>query len=165
MSSSINVSAQAVTQLITRDISTAKALMLLLTQEHLALQQRDSGKLHAIIAEKQIHMNKLEQSAKQRSVWVKFLVERTHKTTEQCWDRLLSELDEQKLPQLWKQFEAAVNDCQQHNEINGKMIARGQRTLKKLLNLLRGQTIETPKLYNAYGDTQSPNNSHTVIKA
>ena len=159
------VSAQAVEQLLNRDIGFAKKLLELLEQEHKALNSRSSEQLHQLLTEKQGLMAQFEQSATQRSRWVGFLMERTGLSTEECWEKLLTELDSSSLPQLWQEFQKLINECKQHNEINGKMIARGQKTLKQLLTIMRGQSVEAPELYNASGSTQSQNLSHTVVKA
>lgn len=162
---STNVSAPAVQQLISQDIQTSGALLKLLKEEHQVLQQRDHTRLGSLIGEKQVLMAQLEQSAKQRSGWVNFLVQRTRLSNEVCWDRLLQELDAVTLPPLWKEFQDLVEDCKKHNDLNGKMIARGQKTLQKLMGLMRGQTVEPSNLYTAKGSTQSQNSSHTVVKA
>ena len=163
--SSVNVSAQAVRQLIEQDIQTAKLLSDLLQQEHQILQQRDANQLNRIVAEKQHCMAKLEQSAKQRGGWINFLVERTGLTPSECWNRLLEELKDPELKTLWSELQELLNDCKQHNDVNGKIITRGQKTLKQLLGILRGQSMETPKLYTASGDAHSHKASHTVVKA
>lgn len=163
--SSVNVSAQAVRQLIEQDILVAQQLAKLLEQEHQTLQTRDSEQLNHVVVEKQHCMAKLETSAKQRGGWISFLAERTGMAPKDCWLRLLEELKDPALLPLWQDFQLKLNECKAHNEINGKIISRGQKTLKQLLGLLRGQNIETPRLYNASGGAHQQNASHTVIKA
>ncbi len=163
--SSINVSAQAVRQLIEQDILVAQQLSKLLEQEHQVLQSRDSEQLNRVVAEKQHCMARLEGSAKQRGGWISFLAERTGMAPKDCWLRLLEELKDPALLPLWEEFQLKLNDCKAHNDVNGKIISRGQKTLKQLLGLLRGQSIDTPRLYNASGDAHQHNASHTVIKA
>ncbi|WP_439134125.1 flagella synthesis protein FlgN [Pseudomaricurvus sp.] len=160
-----NVSAPAVHQQISQDIQTASTLLELLKEEHQILQQRDHTRLGTLVGEKQVLMAKLEHGAKQRSGWVNFLTQRTGQPNEVCWNRLLQELDGVVLPPLWKELQALVDDCKKHNELNGKMIARGQRTLQKLMGLMRGQSADTANLYNATGNTQAQRTSHTVVKA
>lgn len=162
---SLQVSANAVQQLLEQDITTATALLSLLQEEHEVLQQRDHVRLGSLINDKQALMAVLEQNAKQRSVWVRFLVERTQLSNEACWERLLNELDSAQLPPLWHQVQTVIAECKTHNELNGKMIARGQKTLKQLTGLMRGQSVEAPSLYTASGSTQTAAHSHTVVKA
>ncbi|MBU3071143.1 flagellar protein FlgN [Aestuariicella sp. G3-2] len=162
---SANVSAPAVQQLLSQDIQTAGSLLVLLKEEHQILQQRDHTRLGTLVGEKQVLMAKLEQSTRQRSAWVNFLVQRTGMSNEVCWNRLLNELDPVQLPPLWNELQALINECKQHNDLNGKMIARGQKTLQKLMGLMRGQMIEPANLYTAKGSTQTHSNSHTVVKA
>ncbi len=163
--STVNVSAQAVRQLIEQDIQTAKQLSSLLQKEHDCLQQRDSRELNLIVVDKQHCMSKLERSAQQRGGWINFLSERTGMPPSDCWQRLLQELKDPELVTLWSSFQEALEDCKQHNNVNGKIIARGQKTLKQLLGILRGQSVEPAKLYNASGSAHSHGASHTIIKA
>lgn len=162
--SPVQVSAQAVEQMIRKDITSADALAKLLTHEHEVLQSRDHQGLSALLERKQALMAQLEQNARQRSGWIKFLAERTRLPAEQCWERLLQELANPEVSELWQQFQGKIKDCKNANEINGKMISRGQRTLKQLLGIIRGQQVQNPKLYTAAGDTRTQNQSHTVIK-
>lgn len=159
------VSASAVQQLLDQDIATATSLLTLLQEEHEVLQQRDHARLGTLINDKQALMALLEQNATQRSAWVRFLVERTQLSNEACWERLLNELDGVQLPPLWNQLQAIIADCKTHNDLNGKMIARGQKTLQQLTGLMRGQSTEAPSLYTASGSTQARTHSHTVVKA
>lgn len=159
------VSAPAVQQLLEQDINTATALLALLQEEHEVLEQRDHLRLGKLINDKQTLMAALEHNAKQRSVWVRFLVERTQLSNEACWERLLNELDGVQLPPLWQQLQTVIAECKTHNELNGKMIALGQRTLKQLTGLMRGQSVETADLYTASGGTESRKHNHTVVKA
>lgn len=163
--SPLQVSAQAVEQLIRQDIRSAESLSELLYQEQQALKSRSHNQLTAILSEKQALLARLESSAGQRSNWINFLVKHSQLTAEQCWQRLLNELNSELLPQLWQEFEEKISTCKQSNEINGKAISRGQRTLKQLLGILRGQHMETAKLYNATGETHSGRISRTVVKA
>jgi len=110
-------------------------------------------------------MAKLEASAKQRGGWISFLAERTGMAPKDCWLRLLEELKDPALIPLWEEFQLKLNECKEHNDINGKIISRGQKTLKQLLGLLRGQSMEAPRLYNSSGDAHQHNTTHTVIKA
>lgn len=163
--STVNVSAQAVRQLIEQDIQTAKQLSSLLQKEHECLQQRDSRELNLIIVDKQHCMTKLERSAQQRGGWITFLAERTGMPPSDCWKRLLKELKDPELLTLWDSLQLALEECKQNNDVNGKIISRGQKTLKQLLGILRGQSIEPAKLYNASGNAHSHGPSHTIIKA
>ncbi len=165
MSPNVQVSAQSVRQLIEDDTRTAEALATLLQEEHQLLQQREHTRLTEILGNKQAHMAKLEHNAQQRGKWVKFLMERTQLSREACWERLLNELQDPELPALWQTFQDKVDACKALNDTNGKLIARGQRTLKQLLGIMRGQTVAPAKLYTASGDTHTANASHTVVKA
>lgn len=161
----LQVSAQAVEQLIRKDIDTSEQLTALLTREQTALKERAHNTLRELLSEKQTLMAKLESNANQRSRWASFLAERSQLTQEQCWERLLKELNSELLPNLWCEFEEKIKECRRQNDVNGKVISRSQSTLKQLLGVLRGQYIESPKLYNATGTAHSQNLSHTVVKA
>ena len=162
--STIQVSARTVEQALRQDILDCGTLKALLEQELQLLNDRNSRELQPLINQKQDLMTRLEQSAGQRSQWTRFLVERTGQSTEECWQALLDQLDNPDLHQLWQELNTALRDCQTANEVNGKIIKRGQSTLRQLLSILRGQCVDTPHLYTSSGDTRGQNPSHTVIK-
>lgn len=165
MSTSPSLTPQAIERLLSTDISVARRLIELLQEENDALISRDRANLDTLITEKQQLMEKLDFNSNQRSRWIKPMVDSSGKPQEECWQQLVESLDDGSLTPLWQEFQDLINDCKQHNERNGKLISRGQNTLRQLLAIFRGQYVDAPKLYTASGATQSNSQSHTVTKA
>lgn len=162
--SNTQVSATTVEQLLQQDLAACRQLAELLDEELEALNGREQRQLQSLIAQKQDLLNNLEHSANLRQQWTRFLSERLNRPTEECWELLLEQLEAPQLLTQWQELKGLLAQCKQKNETNGKIIHRGQQTLRKLLGILRGQSIETPNLYNARGATSGSGGSHTVVK-
>lgn len=135
-------------QHIRQDIDACRALLQLLEQEREALQARDADALEGIIQNKSANLLHLEQSARQRSAWVAEQ-HKPNETTEDIWGELIRTT----LPQAqgeWDEFRSLLRQCQEENEINGKLLARNQQVFSRLLALVRGKDDSDP-LYNAKG--------------
>jgi flagella synthesis protein FlgN len=155
---------QTVHQLLENSIRITDELLSLLEQERSHLQQRNHNAIPPLLEQKQQLMSQLEQGAELRQQWLADTPQQTDQTQEELWCTLLTELGGPTLSTLWDAFKDKLVACQQGNEVNGKMIGRGQQSIRQLLTLLKGQ-VETPKLYNQAGNTQSHSLSQTVVKA
>jgi flagella synthesis protein FlgN len=121
-------------QHIGQDISACRNLLQLLEQERDALKARDLTALEDVIQNKSANLQHLEQSAKQRSIWLALL--RTCKP---------------QVEQTWGELKDLLRECQEQNEINGKLLARNQQVFSRLLSIVRGQDDDSGPLYTAKG--------------
>ncbi|TQV84125.1 flagellar protein FlgN [Exilibacterium tricleocarpae] len=161
-----SINPRRIQQLMSADSRACTALLALLKQEQAALKGRDQSRLETLLADKQTYTTALEEGARQRQL---LLQEAGLDTTAAAWRTLLESLDRRYpgigLSSAWSALAALFEDCQKHNNINGKMIARGQQTMSRLLNLLRGQTA-APGLYDRAGSTSGKGpGTHNVVKA
>jgi len=155
----------AVHQLLEDSVRSTSELLSLLEHERAHLQQRNHKALPDLLEQKQQLMSRLEQSALQRQQWLAIAPQdKSQQSTEERWNTLLTDLGGPTLTKLWDTFKDNLIACQQNNEVNGKMIGRGQQSIRQLLTLLKGQ-VETPQLYNQTGNTQNQSLSQTVVKA
>jgi flagellar biosynthesis protein FlgN len=157
-------------QLIQQDNSASIALLTALRCEQEALKSRKHQDLQRLLEEKNHYLLILESNASKRQ---QILQHNGRETDNNAWEILLAELDARTpgtaLLDAWNTLKNHFSECRTLNEINGKMIARGQQTISRLLNILRGQTA-APGLYSASGNTTQSNRSGassytTVIKA
>jgi len=155
---------QTVHQLLENSIRATSELLTLLEQERTHLQQRNHTELPALLEQKQQIMSLLEKGALQRQQWLAHAPQHEVQSQEEHWSALLTGLGGPTLTKLWDTFKDNLITCQQNNEVNGRMIGRGQQSIRQLLTLLKGQ-VESPTLYNQAGNTQSQSLSHTVVKA
>ena len=156
-----------VRQLIAADTRACETLLSLLEREQAALKSHDRSDLSALLADKQQCTAALEQGAQLRR---QLLQAAGLAGGEGAWQRALQALEQRHgcsgLCDSWSALTDLLRQCRERNEINGKMITRGQQTMNRLLNLLRGQTA-APGLYDrAGGNTGGKGvNAHTVVKA
>jgi len=156
---------QTVHQLLEDSIQSTNELLSLLEQERTHLTQRNHSVIPALLEQKQQLMSQLEQGALQRQQWLAQAPQQhDQQSPDERWNTVLTDLGGPTLTKLWETFKDNLTSCQQNNEINGRMIGRGQQSIRQLLTLLKGQ-IETPTLYNQAGCTQNQSLSQTVVKA
>lgn len=135
-------------QHIRQDISACRLLLQFLEQEREALKARDVDKLEEIIQNKSANLLHLEQSAKQRSAWVAKQLKPNEKA-EAAWKTLIQST-KPEAQREWDEFRGLLRQCQEQNEVNGKLLARNQQVFSRLLAIVRGKDEGDP-LYNAKG--------------
>lgn len=152
----------ALRQMIAQDFAALTQLKQLLTYEREQLEQRKQEELSKIIEKKSALVDQLNNNATQRQ---HILITLGLPANAAGWDIFLQR-NTATLPlrDEWKQVVGEFEECQQMNDINGKMIARSQQTLNHLLGLLRGK-VPAPSLYTASGATTQQTSSFTVAKA
>ncbi len=153
--------AAAIAQQITTDINACQALLQLMEAERAALQERDAERLGAVIEEKTQYLSHLEQSAIKRSQWAS---RAQAADADSGWHQLLHDLREPELNQQWEELKELMIACRSENETNGKILARSQNTVSRLLNIMRGQT-DAPALYSAKGSKTGGSSSHIFGEA
>lgn len=135
-------------QHIRQDVSACRNLLQLLEQEREALQTRDVEKLEDVIQNKSANLLHLEQSARQRSVWVAEQ-RKPNEKAETVWQTLIA-ITKPEAQREWAEFRTLLRECQEQNEINGKLLARNQQVFSRLLAIVRGRDENDP-LYNEKG--------------
>lgn len=148
-------------QIIHAELNAAKQLLNLLKQESSTLEKRDLAGLATLVEQKSQLLVELEQGGLKRK---KLLQSRQLSSTDLNWQQLLSSTGNAELGQLWQSLEALVAECRKENEINGKLLARSQRTLSNLASLMRGQT-PSQNLYNRQGNQNNNRVQHTYAQA
>lgn len=157
----VTVSAQEIEAQIASDIQACQTLLTLLDKEQSALSSKDTDALAEIVEAKTHPLSHLEQSAKQRAIWAN--ISAADQASEK-WNQVLTELNRDKLKQDWATLKSLSLQCQQKNEVNGKILIRNQQVFGRLLDLLRGQT-SAPGLYTAKGAATSNQRSVRVDEA
>ncbi|MFC3115481.1 flagella synthesis protein FlgN [Cellvibrio fontiphilus] len=149
-------------QMHAQDSSAIQQLKQLLIDEREQLAQRKQDQLSTIAEQKTILVDQLNHNSKQRTAVLNAL---NLPTNAQGWDLFLQR-NTATLPlrEDWQRLVVEFEECQQLNDINGKLIARSQQTLNHLLNLLRGK-VATASLYTAQGLKSEQTSSFTVAKA
>lgn len=146
---------------IDQGMQACQQLLVLLEDERRALKERDTAALERIIKGKSASLLGLEQAARQRSAWLD--KPQTDAGLEHIWLQHLAAFDPE-LTQQWSQFKVLLEDCRTHNEINGKMLARNQQVVKRLVAIVRGQTDHQP-LYSPKGGRGMHKGYHNLGEA
>lgn len=153
---------QLVREMLNRDLHAAQRLQALLTQERELLQQRDHEALTALINEKNDHLALLEGHAKERAALLQAL---QIEDTGSSWEKFLASDDGlSPLIPLWHQLQQEVRQCHELNNHNGKLVARSQQTLKRLIDLVRGKN-QNAGLYDASGSAANSASTNTLTRA
>lgn len=154
------VTAHSIQEQILQDTQSCETLLKLLTEEREALKERDLEALERIIKDKSVHLEALEASARQRSVWAGGKPE----DTRERWQEILSELDNETLDKRWQKLKSLMQLCSQENQVNGKLLARNHQIYSRLVELVCGQQA-APSLYDAKGGSNNSGTSNLVGEA
>ncbi|WP_157960515.1 flagella synthesis protein FlgN [Marinimicrobium alkaliphilum] len=133
-------------------------LKALLEQERSLLEARDTEALVPLIVRKDELQAILVKHARERQQWLE-------QAGLKSWSDFLNSRDTTTaLIEPWHALADTFAQCQELNEINGRLIGRSRKTLEQLISLMRGQSLE-PELYTAKGGTTPKKDGHTVTKA
>lgn len=155
-------SAEELQNHIAQDVSLCTELLKLLNEEQSALKNREVDNVEMLIEKKIPLLEALENSAKQRQVWAN--AQAASANNEALWTSILSSLGNSKIKEQWEKLKTLYTDVRTQNEINGKLLARHQGTLQRVLDIMRGKTA-SPNLYNATGYSSSASHSNTFGEA
>lgn len=132
---------------VDHDLSVCAALLSIMEQEQEALKTRDADKVDSLVEQKIPLLERLENSSKLRQTWAN---NANTPSTEEGWAALITELGDGDIKQNWATLKEQYRKIRTQNEINGKLLSKHQGTVKRMLDILRGNTA-TPNLYNASG--------------
>lgn len=148
-------------QSLTNDIQSTQSLLELLDQEYQSLSERKLEQLQAMLDEKQPLLQSLGQNAAVRSQILTHLGLSNDAAGFQQFAQQSSQANE--LIQLHKQLESLIEQCQEKNLRNGRLIRANQVSVGQALNIMRGN--DSPTLYDRSGSTTSRGGQRTFTRA
>lgn len=155
-------STNVIRDLVDQDLTTSLALVHLLEKEQLALQERDHETLRCVLEEKTGLLNTLDAGSMQRA---EILTELQQPTSKEAWHQLIDRIGDSDLKERWQSLEDTISECQQCNDVNGKIISRSQQTMSTLINILRGKP-QGGDVYGADGGRENNDyNSASLVQA
>jgi flagella synthesis protein FlgN len=158
----VSANAELVHEMLKRDLHAAERLKALLSQERTLLQERNHEALSTVITEKNAHLTLLAGHAKERAALLEAI---KLKDDPDSWQAFLNtDPALRSLIPLWQELRDNIKQCNELNNHNGKLVARSQQTLKKLIDLMRGKT-PTAGLYDAQGSATYSAPSNTLTQA
>ncbi len=146
--------------LIATDLEMARTMLELLKNEHEVLSVGDPEKIKSTSNKKLEHMRLMERNISDRN---RFMQELGLSSDEQGIEKAVaSATQDVQLHSNWGELKATAKQLQKQNEINGGIIAIGQRRVKQALDILSGKENLTGT-YSQQGETQfsKSNNLHT----
>ncbi|HZJ92005.1 MAG TPA: flagellar protein FlgN [Thiopseudomonas sp.] len=145
------MSDQRILEFLIKDIATAQHLLTLLEQEFAALNERDINALQVLMTQKQPALLALQQHSQERS---QLLVQNNVSPDQQGMTAFAatSALGEQLLENSSK-LNTLIEQCQEANLRNGRLIRSNQTSVNSILNIIRG--TDAPTLYDKTGSASS----------
>lgn len=145
------MSDQRILDFLVKDIATAEHLLILLEQEFAALNERDINALQALMTQKQPALLALQQHSQERS---QLLAQNNVSPDQQGMTAFAatSALGGQLLENSSKLNEL-IEQCQEANLRNGRLIRSNQTSVNSILNIIRG--TDAPTLYDKTGSASS----------
>jgi len=152
---------QSIQQALSLDLEAAEQLLQLLEDEQAAMAARDRQALADIVNAKTDCLNQIEKQANNR---YQILTSLERSIGEAEWKSLIEEQNDKNIQAVWEKLIDTLEQCRHANEVNGRLISRGQQTLHYMLSVLRGQ-LNPPSLYNQRGATETFQDGHSVTRA
>ena len=150
-------------QMIAQDKTALEELHDCLEKERLCLETRDLDSLQPLVERKIQLIDQISQQVKFRA---QVLAKLNLPQNADGWSQFLKRHPlTQPLESEWQAVVTCYEQCQELNQINGKLVARSQKTFGHILNLIRGQ-VAAPSLYGANGASKAQaTGSYTLAKA
>lgn len=155
------MSDQRLLELFLNDIGTAQQLLAVLEQEFSALSARELTQLQELLTHKQPLLRMLESHATERS---KLLLQSHFSADSEGLQQLAatSKLGAELLSSS-SQLSELLEQCQDANLRNGRLIRSNQTSVSSMLNIIRGN--DAPKLYDKTGSASSSNKQRPFSQA
>ena len=149
-------------ELFAAELLSTQELLRTLELEHDVLVRGNADELEAISVQKSEQMQQMQQQLASRD---RFLERCGLPTGKPGTDRFISDMSpDAALAALWSELLAIVERLQQRNEVNGGMVALGQRHARQALDILTGQAA-ADLTYGPEGDQQQTTKSQSLARA
>lgn len=148
--------------ILRREIKGVQGLVDTLGQEYEALRQQDADSLDKVVALKEQQLGTLNELAGERAA---LLVEAGYAADRSGFADALEADPSGVLRTLWLSVEEALQQCQQQNQLNGKLLDVSKQQTTELLSLMLGNEAGgRTGLYDESGKTSTSFNRNTSIK-
>ncbi|RDH84721.1 MAG: hypothetical protein DIZ80_04435 [endosymbiont of Galathealinum brachiosum] len=124
---------------------TSQQLFDCLKQEKLALDHDQLESLNEISSQKQILLEQLGLLDQQRAA----------SSPGKNFNDFISNSNNQALIKQWDTTRKHIAECQQQNEINGRLISKRSQVNQDILSILSGRNEQASETYNAQGNQTS----------
>jgi flagellar biosynthesis protein FlgN len=126
-----------------------------LKQEKLVLDGNQLDKLNDISSNKQILLDQLEQLDKQRAA----------NSTNENFNNFIARSNDKTLIHQWQLTRQSIIDCQQQNEINGRLLNKCSQINHDILSIFSGRNQQADETYDATGNQTGNASLFNGVKA
>ena len=158
--------AESVAQIIESDLTHTTLLIELLQAERAAIESRDGEALQRAVDAKPALLNVLQNNAGLREGLIK---QQGLDGSTEDWRAVLSKLPEphgSDAKKSWAALEQKLKLCSDLIDTNSLIVSRTQRTVGRLLDILRGQgAAGSVNMYNSSGRTQIVGDNRPITTA
>ena len=146
-------------QNLQQDIAHSEQLLDVLRDERKALESRAYGDLESLIAQKKIHLEKLESNADKRRRWLA-----QHGLGDDLTALEAVRREAPTVAERWQAAAATWRECQNESQINEQICRRTRLVVERVLDIVRGQNANSTT-YNASGYSQRSEGGRTITSA
>lgn len=159
----MNKPADQLISLLQRQYDSARLMLRILDQEHAAISGNRLQDMEQLLAAKQQSIADLESLSEAFLVLVLGPSRAKGNVVAETL-RHYDPMGTRGLESLWREVELLLTQCRDKNNINGKIIALGQRRIQQALSILRGDELNAESCYGATGSRAAIGASRTIGK-
>ncbi len=146
--------------MLASELACTRALLETLRREYQALTQGDADQIEEAASAKQAQMQRLQQLLRERE---RLLGSQGLSPDSEGMEHLLQSLDAPRLDTDWRELRRLATQLKEQNEVNGAIVALGQRQVQQALDLLTGRGGSDT--YGPAGNHSAPQASHSLARA
>jgi len=128
----------------------SQQLLQSLRQEKQALDNNQYEQLNQLALQKQATLEQLQELDRQRAAYA----------ADKDFNQYIAESRNPALSRQWETTRQAIRECQQQNEINGRLLSKRAQFNQDILAILSGRNETVTPLYNAQGN---PDNHASLL--
>ena len=149
-------------ELINNNGKTLTAMLKLLKQEKVALEQRDFKTHKKVLAQKQVEIPKLSKIDKEFEV---LFCQLGLEFSTASVDNFLTQIPpsvRQELQTKWQKMIKLLKECQEMNAVNERIVFHTKQSADRLMSLIKGESIHS-KTYSASGKANMYSNAEQCL--
>ena len=144
------------------ELKTGRELLQVIEQEHEFLIQGDPEEIEAASNQKRQRVQQLQRQVSERD---QFLAQHSFPAGKEGMESLLQQTPpDSPARRYWQELQLLATMLQKQNEINGGILALGQRHIRQALEILTGQ-MGASLTYGPEGNHRPGCNSQSLVKA
>ena len=139
----------------------------ILLQEYRALKADDIDLFQATLIKKQKQISALESIEPQLALITNTINEKMSKLSMEKYIRKISSGNmKKKILSVWNKLQSTIEQCDEQNKINNRILYASQTSLKQALSILRGNTdVTQAQLYGSSGKQKDDANGQSLAIA